>query len=330
MTENEAAHNSMTIGFLAKMEPQVDRAAGPLVRCEMPGARVGISGSSVCRVQFANLAAILKFTLAASGEIAVERARRELAFYQYLAGRVPVRVPPLLATYSGPEGIALLLPAYQPTLPPSEWQEAGYFEASRQLARLHATFWGKTQELAGFTWLKRLPPDYIRKDVPRAVGYWQALRDQPRFAKVLDGETFQWILGLLSRFDTGDEMMLDLPVTLCHGDVHTTNLLKDAEGRFVWVDWQEVGPALGPEDLSFFIQRASVEAEIPIPRDRMLLAYRDELQSATGEQISLDAVRQVVEAAELRTYLLYWPAFMTQAKEVRLRAMLERIRATAR
>jgi len=90
-----------------------------------------------------------------------------------------------------------------------------------------------------------------------------------------------------------------------------------------------VGPAQGPEDLSFFIQRASAEAEAEIPRDRMLVEYCDELRRAIDEDVSLDAIRQVVEAAELRSYLLYWPAFMTQAGEERLRAMLERIRSLA-
>jgi thiamine kinase-like enzyme len=325
MATDEQANENPAKRFLARMEPQVDHTGGPVVRCEMSGE--GISGASICRVLFANLAAILKFTLPANGHIAMERAGRELAFYRHLAGRVPVRVPQLLASYSGPEGIALLLPAYQPSPPPSGWHEADYLEAARQLARLHAAFWGKTQVPASFTWLKRRQPDDTRKDVRNAAGYWQALRDQPRFADVLDGPTFQWIIGLLSRFGAADEIVPELPLTLCHGDFNTTNLLTDAEGLFVWVDWQEVGPAPGPEDLSFFIQRASAEAEVP--RRQILAEYCEELRRATGEPISLDAIRQAMEAAELRTYLLYWPEYMTQAEEKRLRDMLERIRSLA-
>jgi phosphotransferase family enzyme len=327
MAKNEAAYHLLAESFLARMAPQLDHLHGQSVSYEVIGA--GTSGATVCRVLSTEGDLVLKYTVPANGEIAVARAGRELAFYRQLAERIPVRVPQLLAEYRGPDGIALLFPAYEP-LPPGRWQKADYLKAARETARLHSAFWGNTEGLAGFTWLKRPRPrpEETSRDTISASDYWRRLRDEPHFANLLNEQTLDWITGLLSRVQAMDHTLEILPMTLCHGDCNTTNLLKDAEDRNIWVDWQEVGLARGPEDLSFLIQRAS-SAGADIPHDEMLEEYCEHLRLGTGDPVSLQLIRQAVETVELRSYTLYWPEYMAGASEERLRNMLERMRVLA-
>lgn len=48
----------------------------------------------------------------------------------------------------------------------------------------------------------------------------------------------------------------DTALTLCHGDCHLDNLLRDPDGRLIWADWQEARKGYGPSDLAFCLQRA--------------------------------------------------------------------------
>ena len=101
-----------------------------------------------------------------------------------------------------------------------------------------------------------------------------------------------------------DAALAALPPCLLHGDFHLGNLLVDPVGEFVWIDWQEVGSAHGPEDLAFLCQRSEAVGLTP-PRDAMLTTY------AAARGISDDAVlRHAFVAAELQLLLLAWPEYL--------------------
>ena len=118
------------------------------------------------------------------------------------------------------------------------------------------------------------------------------------------------------------------PTTLCHGDFHIDNILEAPNGDLVVADWQEVGLRRGPEELSFFLQRASFSGGTA-PAEEMIRAYQRSLVANTGEAILVTDIRRVVDAAELRTRLLNWPAFLTGAAEDQVVDMLGRIRGIA-
>jgi Ser/Thr protein kinase RdoA (MazF antagonist) len=317
-------------GLRAHLETWLTRLRRPLARLrDYQVLGRGISGAATYLLSLdGEWDVVLKITAATAARYVRERAHRELAFYRNLACRIPLRVPHLVAVYAGPAGYALLLDACGHSLPPELWSETLYLEAARQLARFHAAFWNRTTPLATFRWLRR-PSEDAAAEIRQAQGYWRALYETPRFAEALTADTYQWLRGLLSRMPEVAALIDPLPLTLCHGDCHQGNVLRDACGRLVWLDWQEVRLGHGPDDLSFFLQRAAVDGGT-VPYDAVLALYHDCLAMETGAAIPLAMVRRAVSAAELRSRALQWPAYLGQAPAGLLAAMVERIRRLAR
>lgn len=286
-----------------------------------------MSGAFTYRVKLELNEVVLKVTPASSGRTAMERAQRELAFYRNLADAVPLRVPRVWHSYSDQDGVALLLEALHPSAPPDGWQESAFLVVLRQLAYFHATFWNDTAQLAQYTWLRRQAD--LATEVQQAHSHWQRLHEQPRFTRVLTVRETARIHRLVDCMEAANTVTQALPLTLCHGDCTTMNVLHDSAGELIWADWQEVRLARGPEDVAFLLERASV-AGARVSYDTVLKAYHERLEAEINETISLESVRRVVQAAELRSRVLYWPAYLGQAAESQLAAMLERLYVLAK
>ena len=286
----------------------------------------GLSGASAYRLRFPAGDLVLKVTLSESSAYLLERARRELLFYQRLASSLRVQVPnPITSHCDDAIGICLLLRAYEPAPEPTAWAETRFVEAAEQLGHLHAGYWGKTRELSALWWLRRDRMDLVT-DIRQALAHWERLRADQRFEAILTSECVAWIRDLLKRVDDFEDT--SFPLTLCHGDFHAGNVLLDQDGRPVLADWHEVGPGRGPEDLSFFIQRATFSGgEVPV--EDMVTAYHRSLIAKMGQDVTMQEIRRVMDAAELRTRLLHWPAFLTEASATQLTDMLDRIRVLA-
>jgi aminoglycoside phosphotransferase (APT) family kinase protein len=283
----------------------------------------GISGSHTYHVQLSTGAAVLKVTLAGSQPFVYARARREVRFYQALADRIRLRVPQVLSSYEQDAfGLCLLLAAYRPVDPPQAWHKEDYVQVAKELADLHALYWGRADELARYPWLRQ--PELQTGEIQHARRAWRDLLNQDRFADLSSTRppasswaTFDWLPEL-------DARMREFPATLCHGDCHIDNLLRDEQGGLVWADWQEVGVGRGPEDLSFLFQRAFVTANEALT-GRVTAAYHARLQAQIDEPISLAAVQRVIDSFELRTSLLEWPYYLGEAPAELVSGILERI-----
>lgn len=332
--------------------------------------RDGRSGAFTYRIRSGNEALILKIVLADSHPLVVERGRREALFYSLLGGVVPLAVPEVVATYgpvrdaaeqdgsrnnAAPVGTALLLRAYRSPQPVAAWAQSQYEEVARQLAGLHALYWGKTDKLEKHDWLRRSSDDFSRFK-EGAHSSWRGLWSQERLAAVFDAPVISRIERALeeltsqstssvpaapestaettsvrksdrrsacqSAFDASRSF--GLPLMLCHGDAHHENLLVRDDGALVWSDWQEVGIGYGPDDVSFFYQRA-VAAGGKVDWAAMLRAYHAELERLTGETIDLSALRRRAAFYEATTRLYHWPAYLQQAPESVVRAHVSRV-----
>jgi thiamine kinase-like enzyme len=289
----------------------------------------GVSGSYTYKLQFATGTAILKVTLARSEPYIWQRAQREFAFYQTLAASIPLRIPRLLSSYADQDfGVCLLFAVYQLPSPTITWPESDYDEVAGQLARLHAQFWRKSDALAAHTWLRQPSLETNEDEIEQALTTWRGLRDQQRLRHVLTAAAYEAVCHKLAHMATVDRIIRSFSMTLCHGDCHLDNLLRDGDGNLVWADWQEVGLGAGPEDLSFFFQRALAMGR-DIPVERMTAVYQERLRSLTGKEILLAQVKQIVHTSELRTSLLYWPSYLQQASAEQIANLLNRIELLA-
>jgi hypothetical protein len=101
-------------------------------------------------------------------------------------------------------------------------------------------------------------------------------------------------------------------MTLCHGDCHLDNLLRDQDGHLIWADWQEVRIGYGPSDLTFLMQRAEANGA-DIAHDRIVAAYCKALKAAGVAGVNERAITSAMNESERRTRLLYWPNYMSDA-----------------
>ena len=266
-------------------------------------------------------------TLANSEPYVLERARREFEFYHMLVSQIPLRTPPVLASVQDPAtGTYLLLAALEPVQPPQAWQGADFASVAEELAALHARFWGNTAELAPYAWLRRPAADTSPAEIDAAQAAWQALGEQERLRGVLTAPVRQSLGHWVARISAVDAILAAYPLTLCHGDCHIGNLLRDAQGNRVWADWQEVGVGRGPEDLSFLLQRASHDGS-DVPWEQTVAAYQQHLQAAVGEPVPLAAIQRTMDASELRTELVQWPFYLQGAMIDQVSRMIHRIRS---
>ena len=315
----EAPHREFLTQCLSALGVEHDRLIGYVV---LAG---GASGATAYRLRFPQGDLVLKVTRPEAPGYLLEQARREILFYRHLASTVRVRVPSVIGSCQGEAvGACILLEAYEPSPEPAAWSESRYLEAAEHLGRFHAGFWGKERELSALGWLRRVE-DLEEGDIRQAYTHWERLRAEGRFEAVLTPQRHEWILGMLGRIRRVQTAPSSFPVTLCHGDFHIDNILVDRSGGMVLADWQEVGPGRGPEDLSFFLQRASFSGG-RVPEEQMIRAYRHSLVVSTGEDVAESDIRRVADASELRTRLLHWPAFLASASERQLAELLGRIR----
>jgi len=291
----------------------------------LPGGR---SGAATYRLRFSDRDLILKVALPGSPVHLLEGARREVLFYRHLAADVGVRVPAAIASHDDDAtGVCLLLAALEPAPDPAAWTAARFIETADLLGRFHSTFWGKDGDLSTMGWLRR-DEESAAAASHRAADLWQRLSTQPRFGAILAAERVAWLLRLLQLLEGFGTDATPFPVTLCHGDFHSENVLIGHDEALVLSDWQEVGIGRGPEDLSFFIQRATFSGG-KVPVEDMFEAYRQSVIAITGQDIQLEDIRRVADLAELRTRLLDWPEFLDEAPAHQLSDMIERIEVLA-
>ncbi len=89
-----------------------------------------------------------------------------------------------------------------------------------------------------------------------------------------------------------------------HGDAHLDNVLRDVDGRLVWVDWQEACVGDGISDLVFCWQRAEFAGAQP-PRSRMTETY------AKARDLDPRQLQPLIDQVELRLLIHSWPPFLS-------------------
>ncbi len=284
----------------------------------------GSSGAATYRLQMTGEELVLKVTSMGSERSVRERAQRELSFYQTLVPRLTLLAPHMIAHVHDTKAIALLLTVYEPSAPPIQWQEQQYLKVAEQLAQLHASFWKNTEAVTQFSWLRREQWTLSVLQLQQATQQWQAIQNNPCFQPLIPLSRYQRVVHLLSLMGSVESLLTSFPLTVCHGDCHIDNLLRDRQGHLVWADWQEVGVGPGPADLSFFYQRA-FKAGGTVPFEAMISTYHQQLEAETREQLPFALLQQVLDALELRAWLLTWPAYLMDVSPQWLASLFNRI-----
>jgi len=304
--------------FLSKMHSSPEQLRG------YQTLQGGISGAVTYRLQMVQGDLICKITHAQSDLSVLQRAQREYLFYQQMASSLPLRVPHMVAQVHDPKGIALLLTAYQAAPPAEQWQEEHYVAVAKQLGQFHAAFWRNTKQLAQSSWLRKSDENTSDLQMQQAEIQWQAIQQDPPVVSLIPRDRFQRVIHLLALIPFLENVLASFPLTMCHGDCHSGNVLRDEHGDLIWADWQEVRIGHGPEDLSFFFQRA-FHAGSTVPYEAMTSTYHLQVEMRTSQPLSLTWLRDVLHIIELRNWVLHWPSFLRQESPQHLIRLLDRI-----
>lgn len=257
----------------------------------------GASGSRVFLLERAGDVAVLKVT-----EDPAWRAQavRELAVYRAFAAALDGFLPTLHAAQRDREGVRLLLSAHPPHPPASMVTGEAWVRLAAQLGRLHRV------AAARPAWLGDRPSPSPAQ-IAEAVRIWQDRGGGPLARRAA------------RRLAAAGRLEAALGKVLTHGDCHLGNLLQSADGRAVWIDWQEACLGSGLEDLVFLWQRAEFDGAHP-PRGAMTAAYA--AQRAVRDD---PGFRSALAASELRLLLVAWPPFLAYGSADGARRMTSRL-----
>ncbi len=216
-----------------------------------------------------------------------ELFRTEIALYENLGDTMPLNMPKMYFGFAkeGSDVAVLLMEEIDGISKAGlsvveEWSltKSEAFLALRELSGMHARWWGD-ESIGEYTWLLPVDCDRRRKEYHIYEEAWIRLRDviepalSPSEIRICD-RLSGFLPTLMSELD-------QMPMTLCHGDYHSGNLLWDELGEpsTVWaVDWQV--PVIGPAILD-----VSVLLGTSVTRDNLKLVRQEYLPEYHGALI---------------------------------------------
>lgn len=292
--------------------------------------------------------------------IAKYTSRNEAHFYQKVAKSLPTLTPKCFFIHQFNQEGWLILEDVPNHYPPHKWTEDEVNGAIADLAQLHSHYWQKEDELAAlefdhfvegkrFTWqeLRREFAIYF-DDGPGSIVSEHAIRSAGRLAPQLlqaaNGLSVLQSLGgwpgilgeshLTAVADLLDDPlpmlrpMLDLPMTLLHGDPHAYHWRQTLFEERRLIDWRSAKIGSSIFDLVSFLEQfdllyldpertqMSVRKAWPLTEETMIDTYLLEMSAAVSN-FDARAARLAIPAARCLYVITNWfPYFATWFSEM--------------
>ncbi|MCC7362555.1 MAG: aminoglycoside phosphotransferase family protein [Anaerolineales bacterium] len=201
---------------------------------------------------------------------------REAGLYRALAAHLPMPTPALIAADQA--GSWLVLEAVEAEAP-APWDLNTFGQALALLARLHERFWDLADDLSAYPWLARpFTLDFEVHVYSAAQALGQVVRDEWPPCIAASPQILGTIGQMISQAERLAAPLRALPATLLHGEFWAGNLVRDADGDLIVLDWQLA--AIGPGVLDLVVMIKTTEwanGELPAPADRLAARYRREI-----------------------------------------------------
>ncbi|MDG2027764.1 MAG: aminoglycoside phosphotransferase family protein [Acidimicrobiales bacterium] len=204
--------------------------------------------------------------------------RSEAVFYDVAQPVVSVATPaPFAAIHDDAHGIVVMedLGASGATItdPRVGWSPALVEDGLRQLASLHAGWWGdgRVEGMPQFEGSNALGA------ILMAEGYWETCVDGPTGvhvpAEFRDRVRTRPLIEELWRLDA------EPPLAFCHGDAHLGNTFVTADGGAGFLDWGGVTAGHWAREVCYFMAGALAPADRQAHEERLLQVYLEALAS---------------------------------------------------
>lgn len=252
---------------------------------------------------------------------------REVAFFERLAGEVPVRVPTMYHAEVDEETSRFVVVMEDLSKLRSVDQLQGMDvddaeQAVDALAAWHARWWRNADHLTESGVAVSLGDPVYPAVLPLVFGEgWQKMEAEM--------EVDESIVDIAPRFSDAIARLLDdlsqQPTTLLHGDYRADNILFTADGEPVLLDFQLIGTGSAAYDLAYFVTQ-SLERDVAETHERRLFErWRDGLRAGgvPQEDLGEDLWLRYRKAA---LFCLVYPVVACRGmdmSEPRQRALLE-------
>ncbi len=188
---------------------------------------------------------------------------REVGFYQELAHECPIRVP--LAHFAAVDRssheFVLVLEDMGSCRPVDQVQGMGAADAEKavdDLAAWHLNWWGAAAPIVERGTAVSVADPIYPAILPTVFAEgWEKVRNAMAVPAPMAAASDGWIEALPRLL----ESLATEPTTLGHGDYRADNMLFDAGGRLVLLDFQVIGQGTPAIDLAYFVT-ASLPADV--------------------------------------------------------------------
>lgn len=170
---------------------------------------------------------------------------REIRFYREIAPRVGLRLPRVYHADAGASGAVLVMEDLSGLRSVDQvrgLQQSEVMQTVREVAKLHATFWGVTDH-PSVAWI----PAYEHFWEEDLAEHWPAFADEYGLRIGPEGR----LLGerVVADFDRLSQAIRARPATVIHGDLRADNLLFGSNGAYL-LDWQLATRSLATIDVA--------------------------------------------------------------------------------
>lgn len=235
--------------------------------------------------------------------------RREIHFYQDLAGRFELRIPkPYLSAMDSEESgpFVLLLEDLAPARCGDQLASCSQDEARlaiTEIAKVHAAWWDSPR-LDQVSWLDSLESAELRQQL---LAIYQ--QSWPVFEQAFKDDLPPEFLDAGERFGAQFERLIEdvstRPTTITHRDFRLDNMFFDVPGggsSFALLDWQLVQRGIGVGDIAYFLAGNFPPDVRREHQDALLRHYHQALQQGGVTGYEFD---QLVEDYRLSMLFLF-------------------------
>ncbi|NOZ72595.1 MAG: phosphotransferase, partial [Chloroflexi bacterium] len=229
--------------------------------------------------------------------------------YQQLSPNIPLTMPSVIAVV--PARGDIWMQPFAPSKPSNHWSaswdQSDVEQTLTDLARLHARFWGKTDQLARQPWLAQpigRDAEALLRDAQE--GLEQIIADAA-YDRSLTSARVHQLLALAQHYQGLLEFLEATPSTLLHGDAGFQNIAIRGDGGVrVWYDWQLSGVGPAALDLVTYLHPwAYPLAQPPLSLPEMVELYLVKLQRE-GVCLNKALFARQLDAAFIWRWLCQW------------------------
>jgi len=234
----------------------------------------------------------------------------EYDFYRKCSSKGYEFIPKVVFQTATQDELIIVLQKYTP-IHYGEWDDGLIHRAMRLCARINAIDTGDFAPSAQSE--GSYGDDYDSYPLSTSYANWCLL--QQKFPVDIDASSLEAMYKAFAQIRLEAEA-LAIPKTLCHGDFHPGNFLREGDNLLI-CDWQTVRFNRGIGDVSFFINRGT-DMGITINRQQTIEAYHDSIHAFTSEKIEMRDLNQYVAAADFYVSFKFWAEHLQSSDKSRV------------